>query len=158
MSRAGDGFYRRGRFWWCRQDPQTGKPRSTGETNLAAAREWREMRKFELLTQDAVDELWDAFADCKARDFVYFVRDESSGLVKIGYSYDVDLRLRSLQGQSSAPLKLILCMRGNRELEQRTHRVFAAYRHHGEWFERKGMLDQFISDLEKEPRSDGSWP
>lgn len=43
-----DGFYKRGRFWWCSTDPITGREKSTKCTDLIAAKAWkadRERRK-----------------------------------------------------------------------------------------------------------------
>ena len=43
-----DGFYKRGRFWWCTTDPISGRPKSTKCTGLEAAKAWkrdRELRK-----------------------------------------------------------------------------------------------------------------
>ena len=40
-----DGFYKRGRIWWCTTDPITKRPRSTGCTDLTAAKGWKVERE-----------------------------------------------------------------------------------------------------------------
>lgn len=40
-----DGFYKRGRVWWVRTDPVTGKARTTKCTDIEAARLWRRARE-----------------------------------------------------------------------------------------------------------------
>ena len=45
MAGKRDGLYKRGRYWWARTDPITGKPASTKCSNLKAARQWLEYRE-----------------------------------------------------------------------------------------------------------------
>lgn len=40
-TKARDGFYKRGRFWWVRTDPVSGKPKSTKCRTIEAAHKWR---------------------------------------------------------------------------------------------------------------------
>ncbi len=40
-----DGFYKRKRFWWCSTDPITGRAKSTGCTDLEAAKAWKRERE-----------------------------------------------------------------------------------------------------------------
>lgn len=40
-----DGFYKRGRFWWVSTDPITGREKSTGCTDLIAAKSWKVQRE-----------------------------------------------------------------------------------------------------------------
>lgn len=40
-----DGFYKRGRIWWVSTDPITGRERSTGCTDLIAAKGWKAERE-----------------------------------------------------------------------------------------------------------------
>ncbi len=42
-----DGFYKRGRFWWVSTDPITGREKSTGCTDLIAAKGWKANRERE---------------------------------------------------------------------------------------------------------------
>lgn len=66
-------------------------------------------------------------------DCVYFVR--GCGLIKIGYSSDIDNRLQGLFTDSPAPLKLLATIPGGREVESAWHRRLKQSRAHGEWFE-----------------------
>lgn len=43
-----DGFYKRGRFWWCTTDPITRRAKSTQCTDLIAAKAWKAGREREL--------------------------------------------------------------------------------------------------------------
>lgn len=45
MAQKRDGLYKRGRYWWIRTDPVTGKPRSTYCTDFEAARLFRAKRE-----------------------------------------------------------------------------------------------------------------
>lgn len=58
--------------------------------------------------------------------WVYFA--ERDGLVKIGYSADVERRMRQLGA------RLLLVLPGGESIESWMHRQFAAYNAHGEWF------------------------
>lgn len=63
---------------------------------------------------------------------VYFI--ECAGRIKIGYSGDVNGRLRSLATASPHPTVLLGIVAGSIELERSLHRRAAAYRVKGEWF------------------------
>ncbi len=70
---------------------------------------------------------------------VYFIQGgepdaDERALVKIGFTTDVDQRLRQLQTASPLPLKLIEITIGTQAIEAFLHRVL--HRHHvrGEWF------------------------
>ena len=72
---------------------------------------------------------------------IYFIQNEVTKNVKIGHSDQVEARLRQLQQGNDCPLKLIAVLDGGKELEQRYHSTWDAYRitdygDHGsdEWF------------------------
>lgn len=70
---------------------------------------------------------------------VYFIRSPQG--IKVGYSEDVQARLRQLQTGNAARLKLIAVIpRANREVEQEFHRIFAPWRLAGEWFSATGPV------------------
>lgn len=76
---------------------------------------------------------------------VYFI-DTIDGLyVKIGFSYNVRKRLRSLQGGSPKLLELRGWVPGNRTSERKLHKMFATDRFSGEWFIRTDRMDEFES-------------
>lgn len=64
--------------------------------------------------------------------WVYFI--QQSDAVKIGWSRNVDARMRALQTAASAPLRLLGTLAGTREVERSLHKRFRALRTHGEWF------------------------
>lgn len=59
---------------------------------------------------------------------VYFIRNEVTGNVKIGYSESVDKRLKQLQDASDCPLKLIAALEGGGELADQYQNDWHAYR------------------------------
>jgi hypothetical protein len=62
----------------------------------------------------------------------YFVEAPTSNLVKIGYTNEIDRRIRGLATMSPVPVQLLAAFRGN--VEAMFHAFFAAHRTHGEWF------------------------
>lgn len=70
---------------------------------------------------------------------VYFVKHE--GLVKIGYTADLAVRLRSLPGE------LIAFLPGGRADEASFHRRFHPLRMHGEWFRNEPPLSTLLGFL-----------
>lgn len=66
---------------------------------------------------------------------VYFLRPVGmDGPIKIGYSTDVEGRLKSYSHLSPFPLEIAATTPGDFELEQRLHRAFADDHSHHEWF------------------------
>lgn len=66
---------------------------------------------------------------------VYFIRAESSGLIKIGKANNPVSRLKAIQTGSTEKLTLIAYTPGSHAEEKALHRRFASRRRHGEWFE-----------------------
>lgn len=68
---------------------------------------------------------------------IYFLLDEPSNAVKVGYSGNkkslID-RISKLQIGNPHDLKLLFAIPGDRALEKSIHRVLAKYRIRGEWF------------------------
>ena len=79
---------------------------------------------------------------------VYFIA-AYRGLVKIGVARDVQKRLRALQTGSGVALTLLATVPGSYALERHYHDRFAAFRRHGEWFERHPTLMAEIARLKK---------
>ena len=77
-------------------------------------------------------------------EFVYLITD--GPLVKIGYSKDVDRRLRDLQTSTGHNLSVTAYMKGTRQDEKALHRRFKAHRAKGEWFRIEGRLADFMAD------------
>lgn len=80
--------------------------------------------------------------------FVYVIRDDASGLAKIGYSKDPSDRLRKLQTGSPVRLWLVCIMPGNLSTEAALHGVFKERRVRGEWFDdADGTISDLIRDI-----------
>ena len=78
---------------------------------------------------------------------VYFAHDEERGLVKIGVSNRVGIRLEELERASGSALKLLGTIRGNRATEIQQHVRFSKWRVRGEWFEASPEVLEDISSI-----------
>jgi hypothetical protein len=83
------------------------------------------------------------------KHFVYFLEDEATGLVKIGYTFKGHLptRIRTLEREVGHPLTLRATAPGDRRIEQGLHVALLATRAHGEWFhpspDLAALIEQF---------------
>ena len=75
---------------------------------------------------------------------VYFVEAVSTGLVKIGWTSNLEKRLYALRRGNAVELVLLKCIPGDRAVEAALHRRFRAYRVRGEWF----RVDPLRSDID----------
>jgi hypothetical protein len=66
---------------------------------------------------------------------IYFIRNETNGRVKIGYSANVKARLASLQTASPDKLTLLASIPGEKDREKSLHNQLCAHRLNGEWFD-----------------------
>lgn len=66
--------------------------------------------------------------------FVYFVREQGRGPVKVGWAKDVQSRVRDLQIAHSAPLVVLAFVAAERRLEGYIHSALSDHRIRGEWF------------------------
>jgi hypothetical protein len=83
----------------------------------------------------------------KKQGLVYFIASvqEKEVRVKIGFTRgDPMARLRNLQCGSPFPLGIYTAFSGDEATEKLFHRTFAPLRLHGEWFEMKGKLRDFL--------------
>lgn len=87
---------------------------------------------------------------------VYFIEAVGTDLVKIGYTLNVDARLRSLLTASAAPLRLLATIKGGPVMEGRYHIILAEHRSHGEWFRRCPLLNDLIATADK-PKDAPEW-
>ncbi len=95
-----------------------------------------------LIKKDALD--WMTKVNTRKTACIYFIQCEDNGLIKIGFSNDIEKRFNSLRTQSPARLKLLKHMEGGVELEAKLHNKFKKYRHHGEWFEPSKEILRYI--------------
>jgi hypothetical protein len=81
-----------------------------------------------------------------ATSYVYFIREGSDGLVKIGYSKRVHTRIRALSTQAGRQMRLLAAMPGGKAEERELHQRFADARAMGEWFR---PVAELLAEIEK---------
>jgi hypothetical protein len=81
--------------------------------------------------------------------WVYFIHDPATSRIKIGFSANVEKRLRTLQTGSSSTLAILGKTRGTDADERAFHQRFAAHRVGGEWFHASPELVSFIAEVSK---------
>jgi hypothetical protein len=69
------------------------------------------------------------------KGYVYFIRCEGTGLVKVGYSTKPQERLSDLQVGSATKLTLLLTIPGPPGLEKTLHFQLEPYKTRGEWYD-----------------------
>lgn len=84
-------------------------------------------------------------------DVIYFIADQREIGVKIGFTRNLNERLRVLQNYSPLPLLVQHFYPGTIKDEFELHKRFADYRVHGEWFrDRDGKISAFIERTKNE--------
>lgn len=78
---------------------------------------------------------------------VYFIRDASTGRVKIGHGRDPWRRLTMLQTGCPGELTLLAIIEGGEATERELHERFAEHRARGEWFHYRGALGNYLDAL-----------
>ena len=87
--------------------------------------------------------------------FVYFIQEEESGNIKIGFSEKHPKgRLKDFQTGNSNKLILLGYIEGTYEDESNLHREFYEERGNGEWFEPSPRLNDRIKELLEESLED----
>jgi hypothetical protein len=81
----------------------------------------------------------------EARSVVYYLRRESDGLIKIGFTSNYRVRLSSLR-REHGPLRLLLATAGARGEESAAHKMFLTQWVAGEWFRPEIELLKWIED------------
>lgn len=85
----------------------------------------------------------------KAKGCVYLLQAEN-GLVKIGISTNIEIRLRGMQNASPIAIKLLAYADVPQPgvLENQLHIKYGQYHHHGEWLSiPDDLLSQLIAEL-----------
>jgi hypothetical protein len=83
----------------------------------------------------------------RPRGYVYFVRDDVLGMIKIGTTAGhPDKRLADLRKGSPVPLTPLGMVGGGTKVEHAMHVKFAHHRSHGEWFRPGQDLLDFIAE------------
>lgn len=75
---------------------------------------------------------------------VYVLGGIDGKFFKIGFTNNLQERMRSLQTAFPGPLHLYLAIPAEKDVERKLHDHFSAYRAHGEWFKRCAPILQFI--------------
>ena len=90
--------------------------------------------------------------DATSNNGVYFVQGEITQRIKIGFSSQVDNRIKDLE--TSEPLRLLhVISDASTEKERSIHQQFAHLRVIGEWFEGTAELIEYIGTLRTEHNS-----
>lgn len=79
--------------------------------------------------------------------YIYFVR--ASKMVKIGFTVNIDVRIKTLQSMSPTPLDVIAVVYGPPQIERDLHQQFSHLRRHGEWFDAAPDLMAFIKEIKE---------
>lgn len=88
--------------------------------------------------------------ECRAassRGVVYFVTADDPRMVKIGFTSNIERRVKSLQTANHGKVRVIGCVPGTKSDETSFHRRFHKYRRSGEWFSVAGDLEKFLKTL-----------
>ena len=78
---------------------------------------------------------------------VYFLLGAKSKRLKIGHSFQVSSRVKTLQASSPEELALLKTIPGSKQLEAKLHEKFAHLRLHGEWFKADTEIMKYIQSL-----------
>ena len=82
--------------------------------------------------------------------YVYFIQGKSGGKIKIGYSENVDYRIKELQVGYPDKLVLLGKINGSYEIESKIHDELKDYQTHGEWFSpRKPVIETIKKYMDK---------
>ncbi|MGI9485427.1 MAG: GIY-YIG nuclease family protein [Geminicoccaceae bacterium] len=76
--------------------------------------------------------------------WIYFIQAECGGPIKIGWTQDIDRRVKDMQAVNPFTLIVIGKFRGMLADERRLHDKFALSRLHGEWFE---PTDELLAEI-----------
>jgi hypothetical protein len=76
---------------------------------------------------------------------VYFLRDEASGLIKIGQTSDMAARLSALRTATPGSLLVLGTIPGGSEVEKAFHGKFSHLRVVREWFRDDGTIAEYVS-------------
>lgn len=78
---------------------------------------------------------------------VYFVHDDHSDWLKIGFSENPWGRMSKMQADCPGELTLLAILQGGRDVEAEVHQRFASARERGEWFRFTPELRAYVASL-----------
>jgi hypothetical protein len=77
---------------------------------------------------------------------IYFIQAGDDGLIKIGYTADVDQSIQTWQEGSPIPLNPLATIEGGLEAEVYLHSKFSRLKQHGKWFKVSKEIFDFIEN------------
>lgn len=80
---------------------------------------------------------------------IYLIRSGDSDVVKIGFAFDVEKRLRELQTGSPEKLSIVATVPGDIKTEQMLHKNYASSHIRGEWFHETPEIRCFFRGYHK---------
>lgn len=101
----------------------------------------------EIKQQQAQPGYWDAVERGRSGGQVYFILNESAGMVKIGFSRNPEKRLTELRTGSAGEIKLLATIEGSLAIERQLHKRFEMHRRNGEWFIYSDEIRSYINAL-----------
>lgn len=87
--------------------------------------------------------------------YTYFIQVGEAGPIKIGWTRNLMVRLRTFRTMFPLPLRLLGVIPGN--VEDVCHAQFATFRVGGEWFAPEPALLEFIRERAKTPPASCQW-
>ena len=75
---------------------------------------------------------------------IYFIQNELTKNIKIGYSNDPEKRIKSLKTSIPENISILKVINGSRIEEKQIHKMFDKYRITGEWFYENKEILEFI--------------
>lgn len=88
---------------------------------------------------------------------IYFIRDATSDLVKVGFSEKPWGRFGQIQVHCPHKLDMLAIAPGDMAEEGRLHRLFAPVRHRGEWFRLSGPITVYIATAKARDEIETDW-
>jgi hypothetical protein len=79
--------------------------------------------------------------------YIYVAQRRPDGAIKIGWTRDIERRLRELRKGIRSPVTLIACVPGDHAGELSLQERFAAHRVDGEWFMCEGRVAEFVESV-----------
>lgn len=81
------------------------------------------------------------------RGWIYLIESLGSGLVKMGFSFNVERRMKDLQTGSAYPLRFIGAFPGDQRTEKHIHKKYDEYWESGEWYKLPfGLAERIIEE------------
>lgn len=146
---------------WLKQYRETAAPLGDLARDVKRDDEWPDSNDHHVLerylqrvgcreAQETFAHAWEMYNAARGNvptGFVYFIQAGDSGPIKIGYSDNVDSRLRSMQTGNHERLRLLCKVPGSYLDEGSLHKRFDIYRLSGEWFRPHYDITDFIEEI-----------